>query len=561
MARTTGSHLITQALQLDGVKDVFTIVGDHTLPLMDVMWESGIKFWDTRHESAAVHMADAYGQITHSPGVTLVTTPGHANAIAGLAHAWHSESPVIHISGSTEQQDLGRGGMQEIDQVGMARPVTKGAWLVPDALRVPEYIARAFRTALSGRWGPVSLTIPLDVQNQVVEGDEVRWIPPSEYRAPQDAQASAGAIAKACRILREAKRPVVIAGSAAGCTATGEQLRRFIELTRLPLYTEFQARGMVPDDHPNCIGLGDARLSTSVKEALRQTDALLLLGKKLDFTIGFGGPQVINEHAAVIHIDPEASEIGRNRGAAAGIVGPVGPVIDQLTGACAEFGWQRSGWVDELQSIRDAELSELNALAVPEVPMHAAAIHRAVAPFLRGETRLVLDAGDFTLLGGQYHEARRHTHWLFQSTLGMIGPGVPMAIGAQIARPAERVFLLVGDGSFGFHGMEYDTAVRLNVPIVGVMGNDASWGIDWQIQMGVYGRTVASDLLPTRYDRIVEAMGGHGEHVERCEDLAPAIERAIASGRPALVNVQMKRAPSPLALSHIENKKRRLPVL
>ena len=241
MARVTGSHLICRALKLEGVKNIFGLAGDHILPVLDVMADQDFRIIDTRHEQAAVHMADAWSRLTEQPGVCMYTTPGFANAIPGLTNALHTEAPVISIAGSADSHDLGRGGQQEIEQVHMAAPVAKGSFMVDNIRRIPEFIARAMRLAFSGRRGPVHLTIPIDIQEQSVEEDEVTFIARDGYRLRTPLLTDSDAARKAIALLRGSQKPLLIAGSAAGYTLTGESLQRFIETTRLPLVTEEQS--------------------------------------------------------------------------------------------------------------------------------------------------------------------------------------------------------------------------------------------------------------------------------------------------------------------------------
>ena len=270
MARVTGSHLIGRALKLEGVTNVFTIAGDHTLPVMDVMYDQDFRFIDTRHEQGAVHMADAWGRITGQLGVAMYTTPGFANAIPGLANAMHSESPLLSIAGSADLAELGRGAMQEIDQVGMAAPVTKGSFMVHDARRIPDFIARAVRLAFSGRRGPVHLTIPIDIQDQELDEEEVVFYNPDEYRPLESVLAHPEQVRQAVELLRQAQRPFAIAGDAAGYTQSGDALQRFVEATRIPVLTEGQARGLLPDDHPYSFGFFERGLNRARRQAARR---------------------------------------------------------------------------------------------------------------------------------------------------------------------------------------------------------------------------------------------------------------------------------------------------
>ena len=554
MAIVTGSHLIGRALKLEGVSNVFTLAGDHILPVLDVMEDQDFRFIDTRHEQAAVHMADAWGRITGQIGVCMYTTPGFANAIPGLTNALHSEAPLLSIAGCADLADLGRGAMQEIDQVGMAVPVTKGSFLVHDARRIPDFIARAVRLAYSGRHGPVHLTIPMDVQEQEVDDDQVVFYNPDEYRPAESMQAQPELVAQAIALLRQAKRPLVIAGDAAGYGGSGEALERFVETTRLPVLTEGQARGLISDDHPQSFGFFERGLNQAASK-LGEADVVVLLGRKQDYTIGYCRPPNIAADAKIIQVDPSAAEIGRNRGVAVGMVGDVSSVLEQLTKEAAGHSWQELPWLDDLRAARAAQAEWAESLARAETPMHAMFVHKAIESVLRPDDCLVFDGGDFCHFGRALLPARMPAHWFYVSSLGMLGSSLPTAMAAKLAYPESRVIMCTGDGAFGFNGMEYDTAVRHNLNIVGVLGNDSAWGIDRQIQLGLYDRTVATDLLPTRYDQVVQGLGGYGELVENPEDLKPALERALNSGLPALLNVTVQRAISPRAEAAIARRK------
>jgi acetolactate synthase-1/2/3 large subunit len=557
MARVTGSHLICKALELEGVKNIFGLAGDHILPVLDVMADRDFRIIDTRHEQAAVHMADAWNRITEQPGVCMYTTPGFANAIPGLTNAMHTEGAIISIAGCADLHDLGKGAQQEIDQVGMAGPVTKGSFMVYDARRIPEFIARALRLAFSGRRGPVHLTIPIDVQEQSVDEDEVVIAEP-EYRVQGSVLADPELVRQAVAMLRQAQKPLIIAGSAAGYTLSGEALQRFVETTRLPVITEEHARGLIPDDHPYVFGFFERGLNRAAAK-LRDADAVVLLGRKQDFTIGFCRPPNVAADAKIIQIDPSPLEIARNRGVEVGMIGDVTSVLDQMTKEAASHTWKDLPWLDELRGVRAEQMAWAEGLARPETPMHSMFVQKTLKSILRPDDCLVFDGGDFCHFGRLFLPARKPKRWLYVSSLGMLGSGLPTALAAKVAYPDSRVIMLTGDGAFGFNAMEFDTAVRHKLNIVGILGNDAAWGIDRQIQLGLYGRPVATDLLQTRYDQVVQGLGGYGELVERPEDLAPALQRAFAAGRPALLNVAVQRAISPRAEAAIGRRKAATP--
>jgi acetolactate synthase-1/2/3 large subunit len=550
----TGSQLLTRALRQEGVDTVFTLAGDHILPLLDLLADERFRLIDCRHEQAAVHMADAWARMTGRLGVCAFTTPGHANAVPGLVNALAAESPVLNIAGSADLRNYHRGIMQEIDQLGLARPATKGAWLVHDARRIPDMVATAARAAFEGRRGPVHLTVPVDVQTQRVEESEVRYYEAAAYRPQAPRVASAPVIDEAIRLLRAAERPLVVASTPAAYGNWGPELRRFIETTHLPLMTEEAARGLVSDEHPYCLGFFDLSQHQPAN-LIREADVVLLLGKRLDFTVGFGLPPIVAERAKVIQVEPCGLQAGRNRGVELGVVGDVGPIVAQLAEGAAAHEWRELPWLARLREARAAERARLDAFAVPETPLRSMFVHRTLGAMLRPDDVLVFDGGDYAYYGRAYLPARRPRSWYYLSNLGMLGQALPAAIAAKLARPASRVFCITGDGAFGFNAMELDTAVRHGLDIVVLLGNDAAWGIDKNIQLGLYGKAVVTDLVPTRYDLVAQGLGAHGALVERPEQLAPALERALAAGKPALLNIAVQSQISMRAQGIVDSRK------
>lgn len=549
MSNLTGAHLVARCLKLEGVEKIFTLVGDHILPLVEALYNEGFHIVDTRHESAAVHMADAWARVTGRPGVVLVTGgPGHANAIPGLTVSYTTETPVIFLSGFPPLAQKGMPAFQEIPQVEMAAPITKGAWMVPDARRVPEFVANAFRVATAGRPGPTHLTIPIDVQEKTVGEEDLPRYQPWEYRPSLGPLAHPKLVRQAVALLHQAQRPVVIVGGPARFQLSGELLQRFVEATRLPVFTVELARGMVSDDHPLCFGYADTSLNGAAK-LFSQADVVLLLGKSLDSRISFG--RVFPPQARIIQVDPSPAEVGRNRGVAVGIVGHIGAVVEQLAQEAAARRWTEKPWLAELRQARQDWQEKIRANATDDLPMHAIRLYSEVEPFLDEDTFIVFDGGDFVQWGRSYLKARKEGHWLRLGPLAHLGAGLPFALTCRLVDPRAKVFLFTGDGSIGFYLAEFDTAVRHRLPFVTIMGNDTVWGIDRQYQIAYYGKSVGTDLRWTRYDKVVEALDGHGELVERPEEVRPAVERALASGKPSLVNVRIKSVASPLAQANI----------
>ena len=550
MARLTGAHLMVRALKLEGIQKIFTIVGDTILPLVDAVEDEGLEFVGTRHEAAAMHMADGWARVTGEPAVVMVTGgPGFANAISALPNIYTSESPVIFISGASPLPEKGMYSFQEIDQVSMAAPVTKGAWLVHDRRRIPDYVATAFRTALSGRPGPVHLTIPIDLQEQQSTEDELPQYKPVQYRNRGRSQGEPELVQEATDLLRRAERPVVIAANAARYSLSSEALQEFIELTGLPIFTVEQARGLVSDDHALCFGYADGSLNATAKR-FGEADVVLLLGKRFDHRFRYGQSPFFSATANMIQVDPSPEEIGRNRGVSVGIVGDIGAVVGQLTREAKKHSWpldRNASWIRQLKEDRASWIKHLESFATEELPMHPMRIFKEVEPFTDDETIIIFDGGDYAQWGRSYLKARKPGHWMRLGPLSQLGCGLPYALAAKLARPDAKVLLFIGDGSFGFYAMEYDTAVRHDLAFTAIMGNDAAWGIDKNFQLAYYGRAVGTDLRFVHYEQVGEALGAHGEYVERSEELSPALQRAIASGRPSLINIPVKSVPSPLA--------------
>jgi acetolactate synthase-1/2/3 large subunit len=549
MATLTGAHLFIRCLKQEGIQKVFTIVGDTILPLVNAAAEEGIEFIDTRHEGAALHMADGYARITGRPAVGMFTGgPGFSNAISALPAVFTSESPVIFIAGCAELPEKGMTTFQEIDQTAMAAPVTKGSWLIHDRRRIPEFVATAFRTAMSGRPGPVHLTLPMDVQEQEISEDELPRYLPREYRSQGRSQGDPSLIEEAAALLDGAKRPVIIAGNPARYSVTPEQLQGLAEATGIPVFTVEQARGLLDDEHPLCFGYADGALNPPARR-FREADVVLLLGKRLDHRYRFG--EIFSPAAHIIQADPSPAEIGRNRGVAVGLLGDLGALVDQLTAAVQPGPRDGIGpWVDQLREDRSAWLQEMRDKAGGD-PMHPLDVYTRVEHLIDRDTVIVFDGGDYVQWGRGYVKARKPGHFIRLGPLSHLGASIPYGMAAKLAYPGSKVLVFIGDGAFGFYAMEYDTCVRHNLPITTVLGNDHTWGIDKTFQLAYFNRAVATDLRSVRYDKLVETLGGYAEFAETPAEVAPAVERALASGRPSLVNVVIRSEPSPLATAMI----------
>ncbi len=552
----TGSHLVAMTLKAAGVKNIFTLAGDHVLPILDVLSEDHFNLYDTRHEQAAAHMADAYGRITGQLGVAIYTTPGFANAIPALSNAFHSESPMLSISGCAELSELGRGAMQEIDQVAMASPITKGSWMVTDPNRIPDMISHAIRVAFTGRRGPVHLTIPVDIQQMRISSTDFNSNITPTY--DDHTLGTTDQIQNIVNLMQNSKSPLIILGSGASYSNTGEAFKELIDVTKFPLMTEGDSRGLVADTHPYNMGFFDLGLNKAAK-MIKNADLVILMGRKQDLIIGYAMEPTIRGKTKIIQIDPDSTVIGRNRKVDIGIAGNVANITKQITQEAKKYEWVEQEWCASLRHAHASQQKELTELSKSESPMHASYVHSIINKHLSDEDILVFDGGDFCHFGRAFYKANAPKSWLYLPPSGMLGQAIPTALVAKIAHKENRVVAFTGDGAFGFNGMEFDTAVRHKIPIITIMGNDSAWGIDRHIQMGVFGKTVATDLLPSRYDQIVEALGGHGELVEHPSQLEPAIDRAFNCGLPSLVNIRIQNAISPRAAAAVNRWKSHTP--
>ncbi|MFP6636520.1 MAG: thiamine pyrophosphate-binding protein, partial [Dehalococcoidia bacterium] len=492
------------------------------------------------------HMADGYARITGRPAVAMFTGgPGYSNAISGLPAIFTSESPVIFVAGAAELPEKGMTTFQEIDQVAMAAPVSKGSWMIHDRRRIPEFVATAFRTAMSGRPGPVHLTLPIDIQEQEISEDELPQYLPQEYRAMGRSQADPSLIDEAASLLSHAQKPVIIVGNPGRYSITSEQMEKLAETTGIPVFTVEQARGLIDDDYPLCFGYADGALNPTARR-FREADVVLLLGKRLDHRYRFG--QIFGSDAKLIQADPSPAEIGRNRGVTVGLLGDLGAIVEQITAAAAKGSKTNvSSWVAQLEQDRKAWNDELESKATGESPMHPLDIFTRIQHLIDKDTIIVMDGGDYVQWGRSYLRARMPGRFIRLGPLSHLGAGIPYGMAAKLAHPESKVLVFIGDGAFGFYPMEYDTCIRHNLPITTIMGNDATWGIDKTFQVAYFDRAAATDLRSVRYDKMVEAIGGYAEYVENPNDVAPAVERALGSNLPSLVNVIVRSGASPLA--------------
>jgi acetolactate synthase I/II/III large subunit len=530
----TGGHLVARALKAEGIETIFTLSGGHVMDIYDGCYDAGIRVIGVRHEQAASHAADAWTRLTGIPGCAVVTAgPGVTDALTGVANAWRAQTPMLLIGGQGPICQTLRGPLQELNHVDLMRPITKFATSVYDAARIPEILGMAFREAYNGRPGPVFVEIPMDVQFSAVDKNSV--VDPGKYRSRGKTYGDVKLVEEAARLLSGAQRPAILAGSQVWHCRGVAELEEFAGKLGAPVYLNGQARCALPPDSP-------LLFQRSRREGLAKADVILVLGTPFDFRLGYG--KVMGPDAKIIQVDLDQGELGHNRGVDLGITGDSAAVLAQLAAAVRKVSpGQTRPWLEHLRDLEQKALEkDLPFLNSDAIPIHPLRLAKEINDSLTEDTIFIGDGGDVVTFAASVIQLRKPGHWLDPGPLGTLGVGMPYALAAKTAFPDKEVFLLFGDGAFGFNGFEFDTAVRYKLPLVSVVGNNASWAQVRYGQISRYGQVrgdVANLLAPTRYDRIVKDMGGHGEQVTEPKDIRPALERARASGKPACVNVMV----------------------
>ncbi|MEL6299784.1 MAG: thiamine pyrophosphate-binding protein [Pseudomonadota bacterium] len=534
-----GAEIVMARLRAHGVPQVFTLSGNHIMSLFDAAKDEGPRLIHTRHEAAAVHMADAYGRLTGKPGVALVTGgPGHANGAAALFTALGADSPLVLLSGHAPTTEIGRGAFQEFDQAAMARPVTKDAWMVESIETLEDEIDSAMALAASGRPGPVALSLPSDIME--ADGPAASTSPPKVPRTAA-VDLSDDAFSAAIAWIKEAKRPILIGGPRFCQPALRPGLFAAADALAIPAVIQESPRGM------NDPSLG------AFAEVLSEADVIILAGKALDFTLKFGAAPHVAEDARVVAFDPDVAQrtLATNAKGDLALTFDTDPV--KAVAAMAETPDLAKGrdptWV---KAVSDAVTYRPDAWAGPQTAasgrLHPLDLTRAVAPILdrHSDAVLIMDGGEI----GQWAQAtlsagRRITN----SVSGSIGASLPFALAARTIDTDAPVIAIMGDGTVGFHLAEFETAVREQTPFVVIVGNDAQWNAEVQLQVRAYGeaRVFGCDMLQgVRYDTVMETFGGFGAYVTDAADLPEALDAALASGKPACINVELDGRAAPV---------------
>ena len=526
-----GSEILAKALEREGVDTFFFIMGAPMMLAENACIAAGMRPVDVRHEQAAAMMAHAYARLRNKPGICMAASgPGATNLLTGVAHAWADCAPVIAFGGSAPVATSGRGAFQEVDQLAMFKPCTKWAERVHHAKRIPELVNKAFREAMSGKPGPVYLDMPGDVLYQEIDESDVAWPEPWTAERSGRPEGASERIEEVIDLLASAECPVIVSGSGILWSQAAAELKAWVDATGIPFYTTPQSRGVIPEDHPFCY-------LTARSTAFREADVVMVIGTRMNYVIAHAAPPRFNAKAKIVRIDIDPAEIDTSPRLDIGIVGDARAVLGQLTraadGRLSPDTYR--AWRERLRGQNTSKQeAQAKVLHSDQTPIHPLRLCNEIREFLDRDAILVVDGQEILNYARQSIPSFAPGHRLNSGVFGTMGVGMPFAVGAKIAKPDKQVLVLHGDGSFGLNAMEFDTAVRHRVPVLVVISLNGGWTADPAKEKP--GR----DLGYTRYDKIAEALGGHGEFVEEPADIRPALERAAAAlgdGKPALVNV------------------------
>lgn len=528
MAKIHGGQIIARALKNEGVDTLFTLTGGHIVPILDGCLQEGIRIVDVRHEQTAAHAADAYTRLTGNLGVAAVTAgPGVTDTMTGVATAFYGSTPMLVIGGRHMIRQELKGGLQEMDHTRLFGAVTKWAATAWQVDRLADYVATAARHAFSGRGGPVFLDVPMDVQFDMVEESVVKF--PTAYRQSAGFGVDDATLEEIVSRLADAERVMIFAGAGGG----ENRLADLADILQAPTYVNSRARGSLPFGHKL---LGNYQRSRAMAEA----DVVVALGVDWDFRTSYG--EKVGSDATVIQIDGDAAKVGWNRPAHVAVVADPMTVVSQLVERSDDLRRADTpAWAKEIIGAETAKTEEAREAAADDSsPVMPQRFAREVADFFGTDSIVAVDGGDIVSTTARWLQTSTPGHVLDPGPFGTLGTGAPFAIAAKTVFGDKTVGIVFGDGAFGFNGMEYDTMVRLGLPIIGVVGNDGVWSnIKTFHRMAYPERLVATDLGVRPYHEMVKGFGGYGEFVDDPDEIRPALERAAESGLPSLINVHI----------------------
>ncbi len=562
MEKISGGQLAAEALREKGVNRIYTLSGGHITPIYKFLEENSIEIFDTRHEQSAVFMAEAYGRMFRQPGIAMVTAgPGFTNALTAVANAYMANSPLVLISGCVGVESIEKLDLQDIRQLPVIEPMVKKALICHKAERVVEFIDMAYRTAITGRPGPVYLELPVDVLKAEIEKEQIKRLNTVPQSRPVDGEKAKDII----DMLEKSSKPIIIAGSGAWYSDAGSELTKFVEKTGIPTFTMMNGRGVIPDNHPLCFESASPIRPGAGMFANMGADLVVLLGSRLTLFYVFG--DIFPKETKMIQVDIQPEEIGRNRTMDLGIVSDIKGLLKvcieeiKKRGNASILQKQFKAWVSEVaKADADSKNENLNLWESKQKPIHAMRLANEVNKFMNLEDDIVVsDGGDTSIWMGMTRTAICGGRYLDSGIYGCLGVGLPFANAAKLNHPDKRVCLIIGDGATGFNFMEFETAVRKKLPIVVVIANDQSWGmIKHSQELSFGGKAIknGTHIGHVDYHKLVEDLGGKGWYIENPEDIQPVLKKAFACGKPACVNVKTDPttvSPGSVALAGLGN--------
>ena len=538
----SGGHLVAKALKAEGVDTIFTLCGGHIIDIYDGCLDEGIRIVDVRHEQTAAHAADGYARQTGKLGCVVTTAgPGCTNAVTGIATAFRSESPVLHIGGQSSLTQHKMGSLQDLPHVDMMAPITKFSAGVFSTERVADMVSMAARQCFDGAYGPAYLEIPRDVLDREIPLESARIPTPGRYRASTRSIGDPADIERLADILAKAERPAVLLGQQVWVSRGAEQAIDFVRALDIPAYMNGASRGMLPQDDPH-------HFDRTRSDAFKEADVILIVGTPFDFRMGYG--KRISNEATLVQIDQSYATVGKNRDISLGLAGDPGAILAAVAQAASgriDDGARerRRQWMKRLREIERTKLERLMPMfTTDQDPIHPYRLVHELNEFLNEDTIYIGDGGDIVTISAQAVRPRQPGQWMDPGALGSLGVGTGFAMAAKLANPDKEVLCLYGDGAFGMTAFDMETSQRFGAPYLAVVGNNSAMNQIRYGQITKYGRErgdVGNKLGDVPFGKFGEMIGGYGEEVREAKEIRPALDRAreaiAKSGKCAVVNV------------------------
>lgn len=537
----SGGSLVAKALKNEGVDTIFTLCGGHIIDIYDGCLDEGIRIIDVRHEQVAAHAADGYARQTGKLGCVVTTAgPGCTNAMTGVATAFRSETPMIHIGGQGSLTQHKMGSLQDLPHVDIMAPITKFSAGVRSTDRIADMVSMAAREAYNGAPGPSYLEIPRDVLDRQIPLSEARIPAPGTYRASTKSIGDPADIQKLADILVKAERPAILYGTQVWTARGHNEAINLVRQLNVPAYMNGSSRGMLPPGDPHYF-------NRTRSSAFAKADVIVIVGTPFDFRMGYG--KRISKDATLVHIDMDYRTVGKNRDISLGLVGDPGAILqavaDAATGRTDNGAKKRQPWLDELraeEAVREEKLMPL--FLADQDPIHPYRLAWEINEFLTDDTIYIGDGGDVVTISAQAVQPRTPGHWMDPGALGSLGVGTGFSLAAKLAHPNKEILCLYGDGSFGMTAFDMETANRFGAPYLAVIGNNSHMNQIRYGQVAKYGEqrgNVGNKLGDVPFSQFAHMLGGYGEEVRESSQIAPAMQRAreaiAKTGKSAVVNV------------------------